>query len=130
MATVHRDPNQVKWVGVRPGHNGEQVIAYATAVDVLGTVYTVPVDKILLLFGHSVGVYSTAAALGEMYIYDATPALEVTLVGRSVAANGSVNSDHSYDPPLELTAGYSLRILTVAATCRIRATIHGILIDA
>jgi len=28
--TEHREPNMVKWIGVRPGHNGEQDYLYVT----------------------------------------------------------------------------------------------------
>ena len=130
MATVHREPNQVKWIGVRPGHNGDQVLENDTAINVLKTIYTVPADKLLFLFAYDIGVYSGAAATAYFYIYDDTPAIFKSLAVRPVTANTAVSSSQGLWVPIEIPEGYSLRLITSVAGCAIYVSIHGILIDA
>jgi len=130
MAIVFREPNQVKWIGVRPGHNGEQILENDTAINVLTSIYVVPADKLLLLFAYDVSVYSGVAATGYFYIYDDTPAIFKSLAVRSVAAAGTDSSCQGLWVPIEIPAAYSLRIITSNAGCSIRVCIHGILIDA
>ena len=130
MATVYREPNQVKWIGVRPGHNGEQVIESDETTNVLSAIYTVPADKILLLFGYGLDVWSTVASAGSFYIYDATPAIWRILGRITVGANSGRSVPKSLYPPIELAEDYSLRIITNNAACIINAYIHGVLIDA
>ena len=55
MSDMHfREPNQVKWMGSRPGHNGTQVIVMIdTAVS--GELYEVTAGKTFYLTAFSVG---------------------------------------------------------------------------
>jgi len=64
-----REPNQVKWVGVLPGHNGEQVIAQAVADNSTVIAYTVPAGKILLLSHFTSCVFNNAGGIGTAYGY-------------------------------------------------------------
>ena len=130
MATVFREPNQVKWIGVRPGHNGEQVVANNNCTNVLTVVYTVPAGKIFLFFGFVFTTYHGAATNAQLMVYNAVPALENTLAAHVGAAGPPCSTPKSFDPPLEYGAGYTIRILGSAATVTVNAMIHGILIDA
>ena len=130
MAILHREPNQVKWIGVRPGHNGEQVIEGDTAVNVLKTIYTVPADKILLLNNYVATIYCAAGGNGSVMIYNAVPALYRTLVLMPATANDNGFVSVSFPMPIELSEGFSIRALTTAANIDLWVTINGILIDA
>ena len=130
MATVHREPNQVKWIGVRPGHNGDQIHEYGTAVGATTVVYTVPADKILLLFGFNLITSCTVAGTASLGIYTAVPALHRYLSAGTVRANFSMTISQDYVVPIEIAAAYSIRAISPAGTLDITACINGILIDA
>ena len=129
MATVHREPNQVKWIGVRPGHNGEQVFGYASCLNVLTEVYAVPVDKLLLLYDYAINLFGTVAGGGSLAVWTAVPALAYNLWDGTSGVSIGLNVNHRFDPPAEIPAGYTIEAITSAGTMRIRAVIHGILID-
>ena len=127
MATVHREPNQVKWVGVRPGHNGEQVFEEFYG-NVGAEFYVVPAGKLLFLFDWHLGVSGAAGGssfllirtvLDAHYRYLALCSGHVTSAGGSTSQNLWV--------PIEVEAGFDFYV-TTGVTCA--AYIHGILIDA
>ena len=130
MATVHREPNRVKWIGVRPGHNGEQVLEHGEAIGATVVLYTVPATKILLLFGFTCGMSCSANGVGTLGIYTDVPVLHRYLFFSSVQANNAVAGCRDYSIPIEIPAGYSIRAISAAATLGVRAVIDGILIDA
>ena len=130
MATAHREPNQVKWIGVRPGHNGEQIIEFNTATNATVIIYTVPADKILLLNGFNSNIWSSANGTCYLQWWDAVPALYRNLASQQALASSAYSTKNDYMMPLELDAGHSLRIVSPAATLIIKSTIWGILIDA
>ena len=126
MATVHREPNQVKWVGVRPGHNGEQVLNLIDrAVNAL--LYTVPADKILLIFSWQIGIGTAAAGNARLQLETAVPAVYYEL-GNCLNGAGltSANSQQALWVPIEVPATYRIYLTTNIACL---GGIHGILID-
>ena len=126
MATVHREPNQVKWIGVRPGHNGEQVIIDIDDA-VNADLYTVPVDSILLIFGWSWGVIHNLAVEARIEIKTAGAAHYCWLgFSTAQAAVPGTNNNNALFVPIELPEGYVISIVT-ARQCY--GHIHGILID-
>ena len=130
MATTFREPNMVKWIGVRPGHEGTQVIEYNKAQGNTQILYTVPADKLFMLFGVVYNVYCTAASAGRLAIFNAVPAITKILFEHNAFANISSLATKSYEIPIELPETYSLRIVSDAATYVLNCTIDGILIDA
>ena len=130
MATIHREPKQVKWIGVRPGHNGAQVVADDSCAALLTSVYLVPADSLFLWYGFIVNSAFGAGGNAELYTYNAVPALLNTYVSQGGVANMGIALTKSFDPPIELPAGYTIRINTTVGTISIHALIHGILIDA
>ena len=127
--TVHREPNQVKWIGVRPGHNGEQILEHGTANNATVIIYTVPADKLLLLYGFSYNVSGTAGNTGFLSIYTAVPAVHRHLVYGNFSANTVVAFGRDFVIPIEIPAAYSVRVLSPAATKYVGVSINGILID-
>ena len=126
MATVHREPNQVKWIGVRPGHNGEQILINIDTA-VTAVIYTVPADKLLFIFNYSYSCASNAAAWAFVQLRNALDVVYYTL-GQSASSAGACAPVVSANlwVPIEVPAGYDL-YLTTAGTSR--GGIHGILID-
>ena len=127
MATVYREPNQVKWVGVRPGHNGEQIlIDIDTAVSVI--VYTVPADKLLFLFDWSISTAPNLNIHSRLQIRTAVPVVVANIAGASsYTGDSGTNNAQALWVPIEIKAGYDIYLFATGAT---RGYIHGILIDA
>ena len=127
MSDMHfREPNQVKWMGTRPGHNGEQVIENNTANNATAIVYTVPAGKTLFLTTAVLAGFGTAASINNFgSIYDSTPAQWREIGRLPVFANGGTAYAASFNPPLEVPTGYTVRITSGVASCWAYLTIHG-----
>ena len=127
MATVYREPNQVKWIGVRPGHNGEQVIVDINSA-VNADLYTVPVDSLLMIFGWSWSVNQNAGADVRIEV-KTDGAAHYMWLSMVTAQAGAPSSESTQDKfvPIELPEGYVISIVT---TRQAYGHIHGILIDA
>ena len=121
-----REPNQVKWLGSRPGHNGTQVLEHGSQTGVgTSVVYTVPAGVTLFLCAIQGGIYAPALDNFFIQIFNAVPVLFRNLWGTAaVAANFSPYSV-SYFYPIEIPEAYSIRVKVGAAGNRIDATIHG-----
>ena len=126
MATVFREPNQVKWIGVRPGHKGEEIIKN---IDLAASaiVYTVPADKLLLLFDWSIGIIQNVNNGSRLQLRTAVPVVyaELFYVTSGINTAGQVASQ-SLNIPIEIPATYDIYVTCTAVT---RGYIHGILID-
>ena len=129
MATVHREPNQVKWVGVRPGHNGEQINRCNTVDNGTVILYTVPADKLLLIHYHYASGFAAANGILSFSIFDAVPANvgEIWQARFRTAEGWGVAVSHFF--PIEIPTGYSLRLISDTVGVTINAGFHGILID-
>ena len=125
--TVHREPNMVKWIGVRPGHNGEQIlIDIDTAVSVI--VYTVPADKLLFLFDWSISTVANLNIHSRLQIRTAVPVVVANIAGASsYTGDSGTNNAQALWVPIEIEAGYDIYLVATGVT---RGYIHGILIDA
>jgi len=101
------------------------VLEYATTANVLVTIYTVPAGKTLFLTNLHAHVYFGVATTASVMIYDGTPALWRNLAVIVSFANTAFPTPLAYWPPVEIPAGYSVRILTGAAGCIMYVTLHG-----
>ncbi len=129
---VYGEHNQVKRVGVRPGITGEPInVSGRQAVVGTTILYTVAVGKLLLLF-NSWGAFQhgTLAGLNQIFgVYTAVPALDYG-IGRSdnIGAIVSFSISHSRHIPIEIPAGYSVRLVIVGGGV-LNGGIEGILIN-
>ena len=122
----HREPNQVKWMGSRPGHNGTQVWAPGQATAAMQVVYTVPADLTLYLTHASLNVNALATGNGSLEVWTAAPGYHSTLLSHfylTGVEGGSENA--SYWPPIEIPTGYRFRLYATGAGLTIRALLHG-----
>lgn len=130
--TIYKEPNRAAWIGVRPGVQGEQIVIDATVTNGTGVLYTVGVGKTLLLFRNWCSMVGGAAAAALCYygVYDATPALVYKLFASYVwAPHAGADQDVARYVPLELSAGYNIRLTSPSAAEIVRAGIEGILVD-
>ena len=130
MATVFREQNQVKWIGVRPGHNGEQAFGINNCVNVRAVVYTVPADKIFLWTGYAATMSGTVTGNGDIEMWSAAPALTRVFISMYYQIGTSFGLTNDFSIPIELIAGESIRIISSAATNPLYCSAWGILIDA
>jgi len=131
MATAYAEHNQVKWTGTRPGIVGNQIIEYGMGDAAIDYIYTVPANKILLIFHTELYCeYSGGSAQGSFNLYDDTPALWKTIhISFSISAAQVTNVVSDRYIPIELPAGYHVGLV---GTANVDAYGHveGILIDA
>jgi len=121
-----REPNQVKWVGTRPGHNGTQISKHDYASNNTIAIYTVPAGKVCYLC--SVGMYHAVNVTerGYLAIYDAVPVVDIILQMQHYIVNVTHPSCFSsFWPPLEIPSGYAIKVVSDAAGGGIYAAIHG-----
>lgn len=128
---AHHEDNMAKWVGVRPGHNGEQVGGYDGVANGDVILYTVPADKILLIFNWSLTANSAAAAVfAFLGIRDALD-VQTHALGQLRLKNSMPNSIvGSRYIPYEVPEGYDVYVSSNSADCSAYGTFDGILIDA
>ena len=125
MATVHREPNQVKWIGVRPGHNGEQVLINID-FNANQSLYTVGAGKLLLIFSWQVTMAANTAGLASLELRTAVPAVYYCLAYlRGALAHSGPSVSNTLWVPIEVPATYEIYLTT---NQQIEGGVHGILI--
>ena len=127
MSDMHfREPNQVKWMGTRPGHNGTQVLEHlidALAAD--GVIYTVPAGETLYLtYGHISSDANATFIIGLEIFTDGGVLHRWLIRGYNFLNSEFVNECRSWWPPIEIPAGYTVRKFSSGAASSL-AVIHG-----
>jgi len=121
-----REENHVKWMGVRPGHDGTQIIKYAlsnNATVVLYTAVGVTVAEIVYL---SLSVSTGAVAgVGSLQVFNAVPALVNSLMLIEVPANGYNQLAVGLPYPLELLEDWSIRVFSSDIVLSARGMLYG-----
>jgi hypothetical protein len=122
----YREPNEVKWFGVRPAHRGEQVAKTAQALNATVVVHTVTAGKTLFLVQANLVPLAHTSSYSRMYIRDGADALWFYLCGANNQA-GLTWACPSFEPmiPLEVPAGYDLVVVSGAATVTVQGSIFG-----
>jgi len=121
-----REPNQVLWRGVRPGHNGTQVIAFKDATAGTLPLYTVGVGETLYLCTVGLGITTDVTGFCRVDLRDDGDAFIATLLTLFHFLNiGTIEVHETYWPPMELLAGYYLEVVSGAAGLTARAHIFG-----
>ncbi len=121
-----REANQVKWVGTRPGHNGEAAYATIGNSNGLNILYTVPVGKTLFLTWSMLGCLTIANGYMYMEWTDAGGArqLFIHVIAGNIAGGVDDTSD-SFSPPFEIPAGHLIRVFNSDASMTIYASVYG-----
>ena len=123
---MFREPNQVKWMGSRPGHNGTQVLLSDTVAAVVPTgFYTVPAGKTLFITSAFLNITNPVAVSYYLAIFNAVPALDQYLINTYYTAGQQiVPVQANYWPPIEVEAGYHL-YYRQGVNALLTYTIHG-----
>lgn len=121
-----REPNKVRWFGIRPGHRGEQVL--------IGI--NITADTQVLIDGTQTTItYLTDWCISVGRNKDATGTLEITENDDDHVCYLSQVSGYTSDPgytvcqglmyPIEIPAGYKVKAHSSAAAAPARGYIHG-----
>jgi len=121
-----REPNQVKWMGSRPGHDGTHVAISKGATNASVELYEVPAGKVFYLCHASMGFSAVAAGRANLFINTNIPALWfICFYDVVLAASDPATHDAAYWPPIEIPAAYKLYIHSNAVGLTIWGQIHG-----
>ena len=121
-----REPNQVKWVGVRPAHNGEQLAINNNAQGTTITMYTVPTDQVAFVDLMVVTLDCNAANhISGVYVEDSGGTIIYRIIGTYVRDISTRVYPISFYPPLELPSGYQIIISSDSSDLITRVFIHG-----
>jgi len=121
-----REANQMLWRGVRPAHNGTQVIAQKAADNLTATIYTVGVGETLYLCSATMGFVAIAAGQAIVQLINAAPVWTVYAFYDVILAGSEGRTQtRSYWPPVEMSAGSTITVQSVGAGLNLRASIHG-----
>jgi len=121
-----REPNQVKWVGVRPAHRGTQIKAGAAATNGATVIYAVPATKSFFLTCFFLSLSAQATGVISLLIRDAGGLGWATLARHYIViATPHVGACHSLVFPIELPALYDFVVTSSAAGLTADALIFG-----
>jgi len=110
-----REPNQVKWQGVRPGHNGTQVIAENYAINARLPIYTVLAGETFYLCSLGMACATFAAGTGTAGVETGGGVvLAHLLYDNYVAGSNLFTKNVSFWPPLEVPALYDVFVYSSA----------------
>jgi len=125
-AMKFREPNEVLWRGVRPGHRGEQVAEYKEVANGTAIVYTVGAGKTFFMTtANFICDSSVTATLATLYVRNASDVLQYYLGVAYFRAVGQIVAPMTFNPPLEIPAGWDVVIASDSANLKTRAFIHG-----
>jgi len=125
-AMAFREPNQVKWVGIRPAHNGEQVAKSNAATNGTTIIHTVTATKTLYLCTSTL-TYWGAVGSGQIKVRNAADVDQYILVigGLITAAGAFFGLSIPFNPPLEIPAGWDVVVLSSIAASVAEGFIFG-----
>ena len=111
MSDMHfREPNQVKWQGSRPGHNGTQVIIKINT-DAAAELYEVTAGKTFFLTAFSLGVVRNVNGFQILAIRDDLDAYFCYLgFVNSFTDDPGLSCGLALTYPLEIPSGYDFYV--------------------
>jgi len=127
--SLFAEHNKINWVGVRPGHYGEQILKSIFTENSEDTLYTVPSGSTFFLTGYSFTVRAGAAGTFKIIIYNDTPAVEAHLKYSYIAGNDIVSGENALYHPIELLEDWKINISSGIANLELQACIWGFLVD-
>lgn len=121
-----RESNQALWRGVRPGHNGVQVVANNNANNDTIEIYTVSIGKILYLTTLSWGTDPNAEGRGLIRVRNTTDVLQYDIVDiYSRGANPCFSGSIPFNPPLEIPERWDIVVTSTVTSFVMFCFIHG-----
>lgn len=106
-----REYNRAKWIGVRPGHNGIQIVANgAGVVDETTVIHTVSASKVLYITSWWLSCFASAAGTANFFINDTDPALFYRICRFEDDGAFCLALSGNFWPPLEVSSSYTVSI--------------------
>ena len=121
-----REANQVKWNGSRPGHDGTQKLAQASADAATVPIYTVLAGETLYLCSVTMGVLTDVA--GEFHTIirnDAAAAQFFPTMGIRAAGSAPCHYVCTFWPPAELIEDWDVIVYSNTAGLTVYGSIFG-----
>jgi hypothetical protein len=126
MAMLHRETNRVKWVGVRPAHDGTQVTVDSFTSAGAAILYTVTAGKTLFLCHFTLECSSGAVVSGaDFWVRNGADVIQYYLLRQRLAISRETIISPSFWPPIEIPAGWDIVMGVGVATTTEYAFIHG-----
>jgi len=121
-----REPNQVKWVGVRLAHNGTKILKRAYADDNITVIHTVASGKTLYLVSWGLFIYKNVTGRYYLGLRNSSGIDYYILgLGYHYAGNPAIPCvGYSY-PPIEVPAGHHIIVLSGAPGLEAWGNIYG-----
>ena len=118
--------------GMTPSIDGDDVVAIYAANGVTSTFYTVPANKIFLLFDWVANLVNNSGVVinGYLLVYSGAAATKARLFNSNCLVNVSMIGSQSYFIPIPFIAGDYFRANASAVNGVLHGQIHGILINA
>ena len=125
-AMSFREPNEIRWIGVRPAHKGTQVIKDGTANNNTVIIHTVSTGKTFYLtfFRHDAD-FITATSYATLFVRDDSDVTQYALSHYQGRVSGTFGKAVGLYFPIEIPAGWDICVTTSSTDVRSRATIHG-----
>jgi len=122
----YREPNQVTYVGVRPGHDGTQFTRFnGIENDTIMLYSAAGVTVAEIAYIHLSVITGVNAGLGSIQLWNAVPALVDSVMMIQLPANAYNQVATGLPYPLELLEDWSLRIYSAVAELIARAMVFG-----
>ena len=121
-----REPNQVRWGGFRPGHRGTQVLVDINVTDGTAVLIDGTQATITYLTDWSLGIIRNVDCVGQLFITtngDVHVAY-LAFVSSFTSDPGGVTSQ-ALMYPIEIPAGYKVKVYSSGAGATVRGYIHG-----
>jgi len=126
MAMKFREPNEVRWVGVRPAHKGTQIIKQDSVANGNVVIYTVPSGKTLYLCEATILTDSQVTGNIGLLLRNASDIAVRYICYVAAQANATIKADHNHFwPPMEIQAGFNFLLLSSAAGLTVYGSIFG-----
>lgn len=121
-----REPNQVKWQGMRPGHNGTQIIGYKAIINNIADVYVATGVKVAEITYMGLSANSGAnAGIATLQLWDDGPAYLNTLMIIQLPVTSFEHLAVGLPYPVELLEDWSVRVYSGAALLDARGCVLG-----
>lgn len=132
-STVFSEYNQAKWVGIRPGVSGEQIAKYGEQANGTAVLYTVPANKVLLIFQTYVSGIAVTGGGGRAQLRHTTAVPATLYMFGNIVTNanqGGTNISLSRFVPYECAAATLISLYSDNVNLAACGGFEGILIDA
>lgn len=122
----YREGNEIKFVGVRPGHRGTQIAKSNTKSNGGQIIHTVTAGQVLCLTYCNLTAFATGAGSGYFRVRDDEDALQYTIIWVAFpVANKIFSLPVVLNPPLEIPAGYDIYVESQNAGITVYGFMHG-----